>query len=124
MDESGFDIDDDDDGFSIDGYVFTFSPNEALINFDEELEKAMRRITNWNKKVRTNLCDVGDDVCFSLEIEEGDEPIVKDSNNRIIPFEKLVNSKSYGRCKLSIEGFCITDDYIEPIIKLEEIVLK
>ena len=46
---SGFDI--DDDGFSIDGYVFTFSPNEALINFDEELEKAMRRITNWNKKV-------------------------------------------------------------------------
>ena len=38
--------------------------NEALINFDEELEKAMRRITNWNKKVRTNLCDVGDDVFF------------------------------------------------------------
>ena len=63
-------------------------------------------------------------MCFSLEIEEGDEPIVKDSNNRIIPFEKLVNSKSYGRCKLFIEGFCITDDYIEPIIKLEEIVLK
>ena len=118
--ESGFDID---DGLSIDGYGFTLSPNEALTNFDEELEKAMRRITNWNKKVRTNLCDVGDDVCFSLEIE-GDEPIVKDTNNRIIFFEKLVNSKSYGRCKLSIEEFCITDDYIEPIIKLEEIVLK
>ena len=48
--ESGFDIDDDDDGLSIDG-LSTFSPNEALINFDEELEKAMRRITNWNKKV-------------------------------------------------------------------------
>ena len=49
--KSGFDIDDDDDGFLINGYVFTFSPNEALINFDEELEKAMRRITDWNKKV-------------------------------------------------------------------------
>ena len=62
-------------------------------------------------------------MCFSLQIEEDDEPIVKDSNNKIIPFEKLVNAKSYGRCKLSIEGFCITDDYIEPIIQLEEIVL-
>ena len=46
--ESGFDVD---NRFSTDGYVFTFSPNEALINFDEELEKAMRKITNWNKKV-------------------------------------------------------------------------
>ena len=42
--ESGFDI--DDDGFSIDAYVFTFSPNKVLINFDKELEQAMRRITN------------------------------------------------------------------------------
>ena len=113
--ESGFDIDD-----SIDGYGFTFSPDKALINFDEQLEKVMRRITNCNKKVRINLCDVGDDVRF----EEGDEPIVKVSNNKIIPFSQLVNAKSYGRCKLSIEGFCITDNYIEPIIKLEEIVLK
>ena len=117
--ELGFDI--DDDGPEIGIYDFTFSPNEALINFDKELEKAMRRITNWNKKVQTNLCDVGDDVCFSLAIEEGDEPIVQDS--KIIPFSQLVNDKSYGRCKLSIEGFCITDDYIEPIIKLEEIGL-
>ena len=63
-------------------------------------------------------------MCFSLEVEERDGPIVKDPNNKIIPFEKLVNAKSYGRCKLSTEGFCITDDYIEPIIKLDEIVLK
>ena len=47
--ESGLDI--DGGGFLIDGYGFTFSPNEALINFDEELENAVRRITNWNKKV-------------------------------------------------------------------------
>ena len=66
--ESGFDI--DGGGFSIDGYGFTFSPNKVLINFDEELEKVMRRITNWNKKVQTNQCDIGDDVCFSLDIEE------------------------------------------------------
>ena len=47
--ESGFDIDGG-GGFSIDGYGFTFSPNEALINFDEELEKAMRRIITGIKK--------------------------------------------------------------------------
>ena len=63
-------------------------------------------------------------MCFYLEIEEGREPIVKESDNSIVPFKELVNSKSYGRCKLSIEGFCIADDSIEAIIKLEEIVLK
>ena len=83
----------------------------------------MRRVANCNKEVRTNLCDIGDDVCFSIEIEEGDEPIVKDSNNNVVPFKELINANSYGRYKLSIEGFCITDDYIEPIVKIEKIFL-
>ena len=35
----------------------------------------------------------------------------------------LINVESFGRCKISIEGLFIFDDYVKPIIKLKEIVL-
>ena len=44
---------------------------------------------------------------FLLEIKKGEEPIVKDHDDRIVPFKSLVNVESFGRCKISIEGLSV-----------------
>ena len=97
-------------------YYINFLQNDELLKFDDELR-------NMVSMKRSNIASIGNDLCFSLEIEDGEEPIVKDHDDRIVPFKSLVNVESFGRCKISIERLSVFDDYVKPIIKLKEIVL-
>ena len=54
--------------------------NDELLKFDEELR-------NMVSTDQSNIASIGDDLCFSLEIEEGEEPIVKDHDDKIVPFK-------------------------------------
>ena len=58
-----------------------------------------------------------------VEFDEGDEAIVIDVNGKVIPFKSLFRKDSYGRCKLSTEGFFKRDDYMEAHVIVEEIIL-
>ena len=40
---------------------------------------------------------------------------MKRPNDKMVPFEKLVNVDSFGRCKIVIEGLRVSDYYMEPI---------
>ena len=121
--ESGFRVD---DGPCIDEYILNFSQNNVLLKFNDELEKAAKIIYNVSRGVCTNLLDSGDDVVFSIDINILDLPIVKDSDNRVISFEKLVDVDSFGRLMISIEGFYkyASDSDILADIKVKEIILK
>ena len=110
--ESVFEVEDD---LPLSCYI-NFLQNDELLKFDDELR-------NMVSADQSNVASIGNDLCFSLEIEEGEEPIVKDHDDRIVPFKSLVNVESFGRCKISIEGLSVFDDYVKPIIKLKEIVL-
>ena len=103
-------------------YYINFLQNDELLKFDDELRNMVKRIYT-DKDVQSNIDSIGNDLCFSLEIEEGEEPIVKDHDDRIVPFKSLVNVESLGRCKISTEGLSVFDDYVKPIIEFKEIVL-
>ena len=36
-------------------------------------------------------------------------------NDKMVPFENLVNVDSFGRCKIVIEGLHISDYHMQPI---------
>ena len=117
--ESGFETERD-DTFQI-TYYFNFLPNDAFLKFDDKLiDMVIGRIINPSKDIRSHIDSIGDDLSFGIEIKEGEEPIVKDHDDRIVPFKSLVNVESFGRCKISIEGLSVFDDHVKPIIKLEE----
>ena len=115
--ESIFELEDD-----LPSYYINFLQNDELLKFDDELRN-MVSADKDDKDVQSNVASIGNDLRFSLEIEEGEEPTVKDHDDRIVPFKSLVNVESFGRCKISIEGLSVFDDYVKPIIKLKEIVL-
>ena len=77
--ESVFEVEDD----SL-SYYINFLQNDEFLKFDEELR-------NMVSTDQSNIASIGDDLCFSLEIEEGKEPIVKDHDDRIVLFKSLVN---------------------------------
>ena len=58
--ESGFRIEDD----LLPACIIDFLPNNAFLKFDDELEKAARRITNSNKHTRPNIGSCDDELFF------------------------------------------------------------
>ena len=100
-------------------YYINFLQNDELLKFDDELRNMVKRIYA-DKDVQSNVASIGNDLCFSIEIEEGEEPIVNDQDDRIVPFKSLINVESFGRCKISIEGLFVFDNYVKPIIKRKE----
>ena len=108
-------------------YYINFLQNDKLLEFDK-----FRNIVNTSisadkddKDVQSNVASIGNNLCFSLEIKEGEEPIVKDHDHddRIVPFKSLVNVEFFGWCKISIDGLSVFNDYVKPIIKRKEIVM-
>ena len=83
--ESGFEIECD-DTFQI-TYYFNFLPNNVFLKFNDKLINMVRRIINLSKDIRSHIDSIGDDLSFGMEIEEGEEPIVKDHDDRIVPLK-------------------------------------
>ena len=121
--ESEFEVDED-NTFINSFYYLIFPPSEELTNLGEELEEAMRRSSKCDKEARAGFISSDGEVCFLVNFREDNEPIVIDPNGKIIPFKSLVDVDSYGRCKLSIEGFYMHDKYMEAHMRVEQIILK
>ena len=46
-------------------YYINFLTNDELLKFDDEL----KNMVSTDKDVKSNIASIGDDLCFSLEIE-------------------------------------------------------
>ena len=109
--ESGFRIEDD----LLLACSIDFLPNNVFLKFDDELEKAARRITNSNKHTRPDIGFCDDELFLYIFPADNEKPILKRPNDKMVPFEKLVNVDSFGRCKIVFEGLHVSDYYMEPI---------
>ena len=121
--ESEFYVDDLEFHENFPTYHLTFLPNEELTNLGEKLEEAIKRVAKCDKSARSGLCNCAKEVCFAVEFVEGDGAIVIDVNGKVIPFKSLFKKDSYGRCKLSIEGFFERDDHMEAHVIVKQIIL-
>ena len=75
-------------------YYINFLQNDNLkpsLKFDGELRNMVSTSISADRDVQSNIASIGNNLCFSLEIKEGEEPKVKDNDadDRIVPFKSL-----------------------------------
>ena len=129
--ELELDIEDSEEYEYIATYCLTFSPSEELIKLGEKLEEAMINISGCDGDARSGLCGVNGVPCFSVKFNEFDEPIVIDTDGKVIQFVSLLNKEFFGRCKISTGGFTKLPNYFDDgldllisDVRVEQIISK